>query len=56
LRPERISISEELLEASGQLERVRVQQRELLLDPDRHLGRCLEGFARGVEIDLHATD
>ena len=37
------------LEARHQQQRLRVDERELLLDADREVGRALEGLARGGE-------
>ncbi len=41
----------ELLELLHQSEVGGVEQRELLLDPDREVGRVLEGRARGFEVE-----
>ena len=39
----------QLLEPLDERERAGVEQRELLLEPDREVGRCLEGRASGVQ-------
>jgi hypothetical protein len=43
----------QLLEARDQVERVGVQERELLLEPDREIGGGREGLRGAVRVDRH---
>ena len=43
----------QLLEARGQVEALRFEHRELLLEANREIGRRLKGGTRGVEIEVH---
>ena len=57
LRQHRVSRGRrpQLLEAGHQAELLRVEQRELLLDPDGAVGRVLERLSRAVKIEIHGT-